>query len=64
MARGAHNRAAERYDNVAKSNRAAAEHHGKNDHANGKEHSTGAQQYSQSAGRHSEQAHSNSLQQK
>jgi hypothetical protein len=43
---------------------AAAEHHGKGDHAKAKEHSTSAQQHSQNARQHSEQAHTKSQQQK
>jgi hypothetical protein len=43
---------------------AAAEHHGKGDHAKAKEHSTSAQQHSQNARQHSERAHTKSQQQK
>jgi hypothetical protein len=46
---GEHNKAAEHQENAAKSHRAAAEQHGKSDHAKGKEYSTSAQQHSQPA---------------
>jgi len=43
---------------------AAAEQHGKGDHAKGMEHSKSAQQHSQSASKQSDQANAKSQQQK
>jgi hypothetical protein len=49
---------------IAKAYRSAAEHHGKGDHAKGKEHAASAKQHSQTAHQHIEQAHAKSQQQK
>jgi hypothetical protein len=43
---------------------AAADQHGKGDHAKGMEHSKSAQQHSQSASKQSDQSHAKSQQQK
>ena len=44
----------------AKSHRAAAEHHGKNDHMKGNEHAVEAQKHSKVAGAASDEAHAKS----
>jgi hypothetical protein len=54
----------ELHENAPKPHRAAAEQHGKGDHAKGMEHSKCAQQHSQSANKQSDQDHAKSQQQK
>lgn len=49
----AHNRAAEHQGSAAKSDRVAADSHGKSDHTKGKEHATQAHLHAQNASEHS-----------
>jgi hypothetical protein len=51
---------AEHHESAAKSHRAAAEHHGKNDHMKGNEHAAEAQKHSKVAGAASDEAHAKS----
>jgi hypothetical protein len=60
MPNQAHSKAAEHHESAAKSLRAAAEHHGKNDHMKGNEHAAEAQKHSKVAGSASDEAHAKS----
>jgi hypothetical protein len=64
MPKDAHVKAAELHDNVAKTHRTAAEHHGKGDHAKGMEHSKNALDLSVKAQEASKQAHAKSSEHK
>jgi hypothetical protein len=60
MPKDTHTKAAEHRDNAARSDRMAAEHHGKGDHAKGREESAKAHGHSKTAHEHSETAHGKS----
>jgi hypothetical protein len=53
-------KAADHHESAAKSHRAAADHHGKNDHMKGHEHATEAQKHSKVARAATDEAHARS----
>jgi hypothetical protein len=55
-----HTKAAEHRESAAKSHRAAAEHHGKNDHMKGSRHAVEVHKHSKVAGAASDEAHAKS----